>query len=367
MKKFRIGIVGCGAISSAYFNHAPNFKILEVAACADLDVARAKATAEKFNVPKACTVKELMADDSIDAVVNLTIPAAHVEVALMAVEAGKHTHCEKPLGVNRKQAEPLLKKAEEKGVRVGCAPDTFFGAGHQTARKAIDDGMIGRPVAATAYMLSRGVEGWHPNPEFYYKPGGGPMFDMGPYYLTQLINLFGQIKRISGFASIAIPERTIGSEPFKGKVIKVETPDHVAGTIEFANGVICTIITSFAVMAGQMPSPITVFGTEGTLYNPDPNGFDGDVKIFRAGAKEWETLPHTHKKGHGRIVGVADMAHAVQSGRPHRASGELTFGVLDAMEGFLDASRENKVHEVTAKYDRPAALPTELAEGMLDD
>lgn len=367
MDKVRIGIIGCGNISGAYLTNARKFPILEVAACADLDIARAQARAKEFGVPKACSAEELLADPSIEIVVNLTIPAAHAAVALQAIEAGKHVVSEKPLGINRVEGQRILAAAKRKNVRVGCAPDTFLGAGHQTVRKLIDDGAIGRPVAATAYMMGHGHESWHPDPEFYYKPGGGPMFDMGPYYLTDLMQLLGPVKRVSGSASIAIPERIIGSQPKKGQKIKVETPDHITGTAEFENGCIATVIMSFAVWNAHNAAPITIYGTEGTIMVPDPNGFDGVPRLWRSAEQgDYKEVPLTHCTGYGRSVGVADLAHAIRSGRKHRANGEQAFAVLDVMEGFLDAGRTGKAYQVIASYERPAPLPAGLALGEMD-
>src|SRR3954469_23259576 len=228
----RVGVVGCGAISGAYLGMAKNFPNVEIAACADLDTARAKAAADKFGVPKVLEVQQLLSHPSIEIVLNLTVPKAHAPVALQAIAAGKHVYCEKPLGVNRAEGSAVIEAAKAKRLRIGCAPDTFMGSGIQTARKVIDEGVIGRPVAFTAFMQGRGHEHWHPSPEFYYEAGGGPMFDMGPYYLTALLNLLGPVKRISGMASIAIPERTITSEAKFGQKIKVQTPDHIVGVME---------------------------------------------------------------------------------------------------------------------------------------
>jgi len=367
MEPIRVGVVGCGAISKAYFTHGAKFQAISIDACADLLPEKAQEAAEKFGVPRALGVDELLDDPDINCVLNLTIPKVHAEVALRAIGAGKHVYSEKPLGVRREEGQQILRAAEQAGVRVGNAPDTFFGAGHQTVRKLIDDGQIGRPVAATAFMMGRGHESWHPNPEFYYEVGGGPMFDMGPYYLTDLIFLLGGIRRVHGATQIAIPERTITSQPKQGKKITVQTPDHVAGLIEFDNGAVGTIITSFATAFPTHTSPITIFGTEGTIKAPDPNGFDGGVQLRRIGDKDWRDVPPTHPTGYGRAVGLADMAQAIRSGRPHRASGELAFAVLDAMQGFLDAGKSGQAHDMVAKVDRPAPLPTELPPGRLDD
>jgi predicted dehydrogenase len=368
-EKVKVGVIGCGAISGAYLGMAKNFPTVEIAAVADLDMARAQAAAEKYGVPRTLSVDQLIEDPEIEIVLNLTIPKAHVPVALKALEAGKHTFCEKPLGIDREEGRKVIELAKKKKLRVGCAPDTFMGAGIQTARKLIDDGTIGRPLAFTAYMMGRGHESWHPSPEFYYEVGGGPMFDMGPYYLTALLNLFGPVKRISGIGSIAIPERTITSEPKKGKKITVETPDHIVGLMEFENGAVGTIIQSFAIIEGGYSGshPIIVNGTEGALLVPDPNTFDGIVKLKKLGEKEAVEMPHTFVTGYGRSVGLADMAVALRSGRAHRANGDQAFAVLDLMQGFLDSSAAGKMISPATKYQRPAAMPADSPFGQLDD
>ena len=238
MQPAKVGIIGCGNISNIYLESGKKFDILEIVAVADLDLARAKAKAEEHGIAKALSVKELLADPEIEIVVNLTIPAAHYEVCKAILESGKHAYVEKPLSITREQGRDLLETAATKGLRIGGAPDTFLGAALQTCRKLIDDGAIGQPIAATAFMLGRGVETWHPNPEFFFKPGGGPMFDMGPYYLTALISLLGPIKRVTGSAQISFPERQITSQPFAGQTIIVETPTHIAGVMDFAGGAV---------------------------------------------------------------------------------------------------------------------------------
>ena len=252
---------------------------------------------------------------------------------------------------------------------MGCAPDTFMGAGIQTSRRVIDDGRIGKPVAFTAFMLSRGVEHWHPSPEFYYQPGAGPMFDMGPYYLTALLNMFGPVKRIMGMASISQPTRTISSKPLAGQVIQVNTPDHVLGMMEFENGVVGSIIQSFAMRAGTHgASPIVVFGTEGTMHVPDPNNFDNEVRLSRFSDEkpdEFKPVPFEFVTGYGRSIGLADMAYAIRGNRPHRCSGEQAFAVLELMEGFLESSKSGKAFEPTLKYERPAPMPGLPAFGVL--
>ena len=365
----RVGLIGCGAISGAYLSAAPSFPVMRVVACADQSREAAERKAAEFHVPRVCPVDELLADESIDVVLNLTVPGAHAEVAMRALESGKHTYSEKPLGITREEGRKILDQAAARGLRVGCAPDTFLGTGVQTARKLIDDGAVGRPVAFTAFYMSRGHESWHPSPEFYYARGGGPMFDMGPYYLTALFNLLGRPRRVSGAASVAIPERTITSRPNAGRVIRVETPDHVCGTIEFDGGAAGVVIQTFATHHPQYDEkqPITVYGTEGTLRVPDPNTFDGPVHLRRAGDGEWREVPSPFVRGYGRSVGLADMAHAIRSGRLHRASGELAFAVLDVMQGFLESSERGSAYEPAARFDRPAPMPAHLPFGVLDD
>jgi len=367
MKPAKIGIIGCGAISGVYFEAGKTFEILDIVACADIVPERAKAKAEQYQIPKACTPEELLADPEIEIVVNLTVPKAHFEVSLAALEAGKSVYSEKPLAVTREEGRRLLDAARERGLLIGCAPDTFLGGGLQTCRKLVDDGWIGEPVAASAFMMSHGHESWHPDPEFYYQAGGGPMFDMGPYYLTALVNLIGPVRRVTGSARITFPERTITSQPKFGKKIQVETPTHVAGVMDFANGAVGTIITTFDVWAAQLPR-IEIYGTEGSLSVPDPNGFGGPVAVRRAGASEWSQMPLTHGyTRQSRGIGVADMAYALRSGRPHRANGEMAYHVLDTMQAFLDASATSKHIELTSTCERPAPLPLGLREGWLDE
>lgn len=363
----KVGVVGCGAISAQYFRAAARLPVLEMAACADLDPDRARARADEFAVPRVLSVDDLLLDPEIEVVLNLTVPRAHFPIAMAALERGKHTFSEKPLGVNREEGRLILEEAKRRGLRVGCAPDTFLGAGIQTARKAIDDGLIGRPVAFTALMLNRGHEHWHPSPEFYYETGGGPMFDMGPYYLTALLNLLGPIRRLSGLATVAIPERTITSRPKHGKKISVETPDHVCGLIEFQCGAAGALLTSFAVRHAVYDAklPIVIYGTEGALQVPDPNTFDGVPQIRREGEDEWQELPHAFRTGYGRSIGLADMADAIRGGRPHRCSAEQAFTVLDAMQGFLDSSEEGLAIKPAIPYERPAPMPVGSAFGEL--
>jgi predicted dehydrogenase len=368
-QKVRVGIIGCGAISPQYLTNARNFSILEIASCSDLNPQAAQQRATEFGIAKVQTVAELLADPSIDVVLNLTIPKAHAPVTLAALNAGKHVYLEKPLSVTRKDATAILAKAKQKKLLVGCAPDTFLGAGLQTARAAIDDGQIGNPVAFTAFMMCPGHESWHPSPEFYYDIGGGPMLDMGPYYLTALLNLLGPVKRISGMASMAIRDRVITSQPKFGKKILVKTPDHITGLMEFQQGTIGTIVTSFATRFPQYDgkNPITIFGTDGTLLVPDPNCFGGPVKLRKKDEADFRELPLVYAHDYGRAVGLADMAYSIlRRKRPARAGADQAMAVLDLMLGFLDSSASGKDFKPTVKYKRPKPMPRDLQFGLLD-
>lgn len=365
-KRTKIGIIGCGNISGIYLQSGGKFDILEVAACADIIPSRAEAKAQEHNIPKACSPEELLADPEIDIVVNLTIPKVHAEVSLAAAEAGKSVYSEKPLAVDRQAGARLLERAKAKNTRVGCAPDTFLGGGLQMCRKLIDEGWIGQPVAATAFMMSPGHERWHPDPEFYYQAGGGPMFDMGPYYLTALVSILGPARRVTGSARITFPERMITSQPKYGQKITVDVPTHVAGVIDFASGVVGVIVTSFDVWSAQLPR-IEIYGNEGSLSLPDPNTFGGPVHIRRAGAGEWSEIPLMYGyTENSRGLGVADMAYALRSGRPHRANGEMAYHVLDIMQALHEASQTGRHIELSSQCDRPASLPLGLRPGTLD-
>ena len=354
--KTNVGVIGCGQISSIYFEAPGKFDILNIVACADIDMDRARSQASKFNIPKVSTVEELLADSEVELILNLTIPKAHAEIAIAALEAGKSTYSEKPLAVNREQGKVILDSARARNLRVGCAPDTFLGAGIQTCIKLIDDGAIGVPIGATAYMMSHGPEHWHANPEFYYHPGGGPMYDMGPYYLTALIAMLGPVRRVSGLTSISFPERTITSQPKYGTKIRVETPTHIAGLLDFASGAVSTIVTSFDVWSHKAPR-IEIYGTTGTLSVPDPNTFGGPVSIYRSEERTWTDVPLTHTwDQNSRGIGLADMAHALHTGRQQRASGNLAYHVLDIMEAIHDSSKEGRHIELTSMSDRPTPL-----------
>ncbi len=360
MKRTKIGIIGCGKISGIYFkNCTEKFgDILEIVSCADLIKERAEAKAAEFKVLKVYTAEDMLADPEVEIVVNLTIPQAHANLCVAALEAGKHVHVEKPLAVTRADGLRILETAKRKGLLVGCAPDTFMGGGIQTCRKLIEDGTIGEPVAAVAFMACHGHESWHPDPEFYYKIGGGPMFDMGPYYLTALVSMIGPVKRVAGMAKVTFPERTITSEPKKGTQIKVDVPTHVAGLLEFANGATGTIITSFDIWGGGANLPrIEVYGSEGSINVPDPNTFGGKVKICGKG-KEWTEVPLTHGfEENSRGIGVADMACAIAAGRINRPNGNLAYHVLDIMHAFHDSSDTGRQVSIASTCAKPKPLP----------
>ena len=358
MSVTNVGVIGCGNISSNYIRNAKQYENIRFAAFADLDQERAAAKAEEYgNGAIACTVDELLANPDIKIVLNITIPKAHYAVAKQALLAGKSVYNEKPLTISKEEGMELLKITGEKGLRVGGAPDTFLGAGIQTCRKIIDDGLIGFPVGATAFMMGHGHESWHPDPEFYYEVGGGPMFDMGPYYLTALVNLLGPVAKVAGSTRISFPERTITSEKKFGKKVKVEVPTHVVGLLDFKNGAIGTIITSFDVWSHHMPC-IEIYGSKGTLVVPDPNGFEGEVKLWTESKKEWETIPLLeNRKFTGRSLGVADMAYALENSREHRANGKLTYHVLEIMHAIHEASNADKSIQLTnILAEKPAPL-----------
>jgi len=358
MKNVRVGLIGCGVISGIYLENAKKFNFYDIKACADLDLSRAKAMADKYDIQKAYSPEELIQDPDIDLVLNLTIPVAHAGITLQALKAGKHVYSEKPLAVTREEGQAIQEAAKESGCFVGNAPDTFLGGGIQTASKLIEDGWIGRPVSATAFMMNHGHEHWHPDPDFYYQKGGGPMFDMGPYYITALISMLGPVKRVTGVTSVTFSERMILSEPKYGEKIKVNTPTQINGIMEFHQGAVASIITSFDTWYHNLPC-IEVYGDEGSLVVPDPNTFGGPVRVRRKGSEEWSEIPLTHGfSENSRGIGLAEMAYAILEGRSPRASGDLAYHVLDIMHGFHDASEQGKHYELSSTCDQPAPLPT---------
>lgn len=363
-----VGLIGCGNISDAYFKGAKGSRLIRVKACADLRLEAARAKAEAHGV-QAMSVEQLLADPEIEIVVNLTVPQAHAAVSQQILAAGKHVYLEKPLAADFADAQAMLAAANAKGLRVGCAPDTFFGGAHQACRAAIDAGRIGRPIGGSVAVLSHGMEAWHPNPEFFFKRGGGPIHDIGPYYVTQLVNLLGPVAQVSAVATIGNATRTIGSEPLKGRVIEVEVPTTVNGALRFANGANIALSASWDVW-GHQRSPIEIYGTEGSLLGVDPNHFGGrpqwrgpdgtwqplDISAHPFGAENHTTLSGA-KVANYRIVGVVDMAMAIRQGRPHRASGELALHVLEVLDAFERSSVEGRHIAIGTPVQRPAAVP----------
>lgn len=359
----RIGMLGCGNISSQYLRVARTLPDIEIVACSDQRMEAAEQRAQEFQVPRILEPESLLSDNEIDIILNLTPPGAHYEMSLASLEAGKSVYCEKPLALEAEEGRHLVAVAEEKGLRIGCAPDTFLGAGFQSARTYLDEGLVGDPVAATAFLMSRGHEHWHPNPEFYYLPGGGPMFDMGPYYLTALVHLLGPVERVTGSARVSFPQRTIGSEPLRGQVIDVQVPTHVTGILDFESGVVATLITTFDVQASGLPR-MELFGSQGTLSLPDPNTFGGPLRVRSATDDDWRDLELTHEnRDASRGLGLADMARAIVEGRPHRASGDLALHVLEIMEAIHVASREGRHIPIQSRVSRPMTLPRGLDVG----
>lgn len=359
----RIGLVGCGTISPAYLRAAATFDVLDFVACADLDPAASARTEAEYGI-SARSVDALLADDGVEVVLNLTIPAAHSEVNLAAIEAGKHAYSEKPFGLNAADGRRVIERAEASGLRVGCAPDTFLGGGHQTVRELIDAGAIGRPVAGTAFMMSHGVEMWHPNPAFYYHRGGGPLYDMGPYYLTALVNHLGPVRRVAAVTGRGADTRTITSEPKAGEIIEVEVDTHTAGTLEFENGAVVTVVMSFEVWL-HSNRWIELHGTDASLSSPDPNGFGGTVRVSKG--REWEERPLTRGyTANMRSIGLADMCVGLRTGRPHRCDGRLAQHVLEIMDAFGASSETGRHVVLDSAPGRPAPLPPGLEDGELD-
>ncbi len=355
MQTTGIGIIGCGNISGTYLTAARLFPGIEVRAVADQNPAAAEARAREFGVT-AMDVDALLADPAVGIVLNLTVPGVHVAVSRQAVAAGKHVYSEKPLGVDFAEASVLAGEAAAMGVRIGCAPDTFLGGSHQAAREFLDAGKLGEPIGGTAFFMCPGHERWHPNPDFYYKKGGGPVLDMGPYYITTLVNLLGPVARVAAMAPKPRPQRTITSEPRNGEKIDVEVPTHVTGTLEFDGGAVVAISTSFDV-PGHKHLPIEIYGTEGSLVVPDPNGFGGEVEFLPKGG-EWTGVPveRPWTEGNLRSLGLADMAAAIREDRPHRASGELALHVLEVMEALGRSAESGRFIDIETRVGRPRPL-----------
>lgn len=360
----RIGVVGAGNIAGEYLgtlSRMPNVRLTQVAS---RDVKHAQDAVAAFQTIRAVSLLELYASDEVDLILNLTTPEAHLEVSHAAIAAGKHLYGEKPLAMTTKEARSILTAASAAGLRVACAPDTVLGAGFQTARACVDSGEIGTPFGATAFMTTPGHERWHPDPEFYYRPGGGPLLDMGPYYLTALVLLLGPVRRVIGLSATPRRSRMIGSGPRAGTEFPVQVATHVTGILEHQGGALSTILMSFDVWQSALPR-IEVYGSEGTLLVPDPGTFAVEVGICRAGDQSWEPVPVlAGYSDTARGIGVADLAHAVATNAAHRASAELGFHVLEVMESLLMAADSGHHHYVDSGFERPnpvaAGTPREL-------
>lgn len=368
MQPTTIGIIGCGNISDAYLRGAARSRLVMVKSVADIRAEAAAAKARDYGV-EAVAVDALLADPDIEVVVNLTVPAAHAPMSLQIIDAGKHVYLEKPLATHFAEAKPVMQAAAAKGLRVGCAPDTFLGAAHQASRYAIDEGHIGVPVAGAAAVLTHGMEHWHPNPAFFYQHGGGPIHDLGPYYVTQLVNLLGPVSRVTAVASTAFKTRAITSEPLAGQIIAVEVPTTVNGSLTFVNGANVTLSHSWDVWKHRR-MPLEIYGSEGSLLAPDPNFFGGEPMISRR-AGEWTPLeisahpfgiPNRISRSGAhvadyRIIGLLDMATAIRAGRPHRVNGMLALHVLEVLDALECSSLEGRHVTIGTLCDRPEKLP----------
>lgn len=376
MDKVRIGVIGAGSISTAYLGFAPLFKGLDIRAVADLNPAAAKARAEQYGIT-AQSVDDLLANPDLDLIINLTIPDAHFAVSKSILEAGKHVYSEKPLVLTLEQGLALRDLAKARGLRIGCAPDTFLGGSHQQARAIIDEGRIGTITAGGAAVLGHGMEDWHPNPGFFFLPGGGPMLDLGPYYIANLINLIGPVKRVAALTSSASPTRTITSQPLAGQTIPVKTPTNIHALLEFASGATVNLSTSWDVWSHKRVN-MELYGTEGTLYVPDPNFFGGTVEIAGRDGKITPVTPWDHPfykanyiserdapMANYRSAGLADMAVALAEGRDQRCSFERTLHGVEVMTSVLKSGETGQFVTLQTTCTRPEALGPAEAQALL--
>jgi predicted dehydrogenase len=374
-RKLGVGIIGCGNISTTYFNFAPLFKGIEVRACADINPAAAKAKAKEYGV-RALSVDGLLAADDVDIVVNLTIPAVHYDISRQALDAGKHVYSEKPFVLSVKEGLDLKKRAARKKLRIGSAPDTFLGGSHQLVRDLIDQGKLGVITGGTCHVMGRGMEHWHPNPDFFFLPGAGPVLDLGPYYITNLIQLLGPVASVAALSSTPRTERVIANGPRNGEKIPVKTPTTIHALLKFDSGAVVTLGTSWDVWQNGH-APMELYGEAGTVYVPDPNFFGGTVR-YTQGAKEMKKLPawnhpfgvpnQKHSVGmmaNYRTAGLSDMALAIQSGRPHRCSMELALHAVDVMTAILKSGETGKFVAMQTTCERPAALGPKEARALL--
>ena len=368
MKTLRVAVIGVGSISGIYLENLTRvFRGLEVAGVCDLVPERALAAREKYGLPRVYdTMLEAFRDPGVDIVLNLTRPHQHFEVSRLALEHGKHVYTEKPLGISMGEGDALVQLARERGLLIAGAPDTFLGAGLQSCRKYIDSGMIGQPLGAAAFMICRGHETWHPDPDFYYQPGGGPMLDMGPYYITALVSLLGPVKRLVAAGKRSFDTRLITSQPHAGTEIQVNTDTYVAGTMVFASGVISTIFTTFDVYY-ENQARLEIYGSEGSLILPDPNYFGGPIRIFRPESGKVEELPLLFDYAdNSRGLGLADMAAALRAGRAARAGMDQVHHVLEVLSGFETSARSGQWLDLKTGCDRPLPMEKASLTGQLD-
>jgi predicted dehydrogenase len=370
-KTLGVGIIGCGNISAAYLRLGPLFNFFEIRAVADINMAAAEARAKEFGV-EARTVKDLLKNENIDVVINLTVPAAHFKVSKQILEAGKHVYSEKPLTLTIAEAMELQKLAKKKKLAVASAPDTFLGGAHQQARKAIDDGLIGKVASGTAHIMGHGMEHWHPNPDFFYKPGGGPILDMGPYYISNLVNLIGPVKRVAALSGTPRKQRLISSEPRKGEKLRVTTPTTYHALLEFANGAMVTLSASWDVFSHRHKN-MEIYGTEGAMFVPDPNFFGGEVIV--AGADTairtlpgWEHpfgLANQGDHANYRGAGLADMAQGILEKRDIRCGIDRVLHVVEVMLSIMKSGETGKFVTLKSSCMRPAYLSPENARALL--
>lgn len=362
MRPVTVGVVGCGVISEIYLaNLQARFNGVRVKACADSLKENSEARAQQFGI-KAMAPQQLLADPEIEVVVNLTSPSAHLQVSLGALRAGKHVYSEKPLAMSVDDAKLILDEADTRGLRVGCAPDTFLGSGLQTALKAVADGRIGRPLSAVAFYTCRGHELWHTNPAFYYQPGGGPILDMGPYYVTALVAALGSVKRVSAFSSAAFKERTFGAGKRKGGTFPVAVDTHYSASLEFTGGAIATVMFSFDIWAANLPH-LEIYGTTGSISLPDPNFFDGPAQIRDSDSTEYSNLPPQNPFAENmRGLGLAQMCKAIRDGTGHLANGRLATHVLDVLTAMDASAKRGEVVVCSTACEAPPLMPAALTE-----
>ena len=369
MEQIRLGVIGCGMVCDSYLQTLQRFDHVRFAACTDLDPERARRVAAEYGFARACSVDELVRGNDTDLVLNLTIPATHAELNLAALDGGKHVYSEKPLGITLQEAQAVLKRAEDRGLRVGCAPDTFLAGGHQHCRQLIEQGAVGRLVAAFGAVAGHGPDAYHANPHFFYEKGAGPLLDQGVYVITALLPLFGRVKTVSARAQVGITDRTVRTEPRFGEKIDVQTPTHLVCALEFEAGGLANLMISWEIWASKLPL-MEVYGTEGTIRLPHWNHYEAEFDLYRQGPDGgvWQaiTTERPYAAGSWRGLGVADMAAALLSGRPHRASGERANHVLEIMAALVHSADTGAPVPITTPYTKPAPFPANLAEGKLD-